>query len=282
MAEAKKEQVIKKSNRVHHRYKQFEFDRLQMYFGKPYVIDVEGCEGVITMKMPTIGDIMEFGEKRFYSNLNIFITNTSVYKVMLWDDMKIDWNDISDFDLFIMLQKQGIDQEACDLMFENLDWSKFEIYTKQLPPEKEGDEPKAVPILYNKEDNIEINEEVYQYIHQYLQNVFSMAPEEKNAKDPILKKWWIDSARREMNRESEKKDGNDSTSMQTTISACINHPGFKYNLNDLKKVGVCQFYDSVKRLQVYESTTALLKGMYSGMISGKDVDADAYNFMKEI
>ena len=74
----------------------------------------------------------------------------------------------------------------------------------------------------------------------------------------------------------------DQASILALISSCVNHPGFKYNLQQLKEVGVAQFYDSVKRLQVYENATACLKGMYSGFVDGKKIHAEDYNFMKEI
>ncbi len=70
--------------------------------------------------------------------------------------------------------------------------------------------------------------------------------------------------------------------MRTIISALVNHPGFKYKLSELKEVNVAEFYDSVKRLQVYEQSTALLKGMYSGMIDGSKIKSEDYNFMREI
>jgi hypothetical protein len=43
-----------------------------------------------------------------------------------------------------------------------------------------------------------------------------------------------------------------------------------------------EFYDSVSRLQIYEQSTALMKGMYSGFISAKDIKPEDYNFMREI
>ena len=57
----------------------------------------------------------------------------------------------------------------------------------------------------------------------------------------------------------------------------VNHHGFKYKLNELKEVGIFQFMDSVKRLQTYESVTALMKGMYSGFI-----DTSKINVQKEL
>lgn len=248
-----------------------QFDKLQMYFGEPYIIDLENCEGKIQINQPTIGDVVRFGEKPFYSTLSIFVTNTTTYRLTLWE-MGLDWNEVSDFELFIML-KNGINADASALMFGDLDWSKFELSQKTI-----GEEKKI--ILYDAENGIEINEEVYFHISQYLRAVFNMTPEEKITTDKILRQWYITKDQRQKAIDEEK--GEEPTSIQSIISACVNHPGFKYNLEELKNVGVCQFYDSVKRIQVYENTTALLGGMYSGMIDSSRLKESDYNFMKNI
>jgi hypothetical protein len=61
----------------------------------------------------------------------------------------------------------------------------------------------------------------------------------------------------------------------------VNHPGFKYKLQELREVGVCEFYDSVQRLQIYESATAVMKGMFSGFVDSKNIKPDQYNWMKQ-
>ena len=259
-----------------YRYQQYEFDRLQMYFGKTYVIDLESAQGSISIDIPSVGDIMELGEKRFNSTLSIFITNTTSYRLML-DEIKLDWNTLSDFELFCMLYGQ-IDDEAAKLMFGDLDFKKFTLYKKQLPEQDEA------IVLWNEEDNIEINEEVYQHIAQYLRAVFNMYPEEKITDDPTLKKMYLEKDRVNLVIEQKKrqKGKEDSMSILPLISACVNHPGFKYKPMELRHVNICEFYDSVKRLQVYENTTALLKGSYSGMIDSSKIDKDQFNFMREV
>lgn len=253
------------------RYPKIEFDRLQMYFGEPYIIDLDSAEGSIVIKMPTVGDIIVFGEKAFNETLSTFVTNTTSYRLVLWDS-GIDWNEISDFDLFCMLYK-NINFEATKLMFDNLDFSKFELVKKNV------DENETI-VLYNKEENIEINEDVYQYIHQYFQEVFNIFPEEKITKDATLKQLYINKDKAEFERQKNKeKSGN---SIQALISSCVNHPGFKYKLSELKSLGICEFYDSVKRLQIYESSTSLMKGMYSGFVDSSKLSSDDYNFMREI
>ena len=66
------------------------------------------------------------------------------------------------------------------------------------------------------------------------------------------------------------------------VSSCLNHPGFKYKKNELNEVGIVEFMDSVQRIQIYEQTTATLKGMMSGFVDGSKIKPEQYNFMKEI
>lgn len=251
------------------RYPKLEFDKLQMYFGQPYTIDLENVNGSITIKMPTVGKVMIYGEKKFNETLSTFVTNTTSYRLALWDS-GIDWNEISDFDLFCMIYNK-IDPGAAALMFD-LDFQKFELKKVNVDGEDKI-------VLYDAGDDIEINEDVYQYMHQYLQEVFNIFPDEKITHNETMKEMFIKKDRAEFERQKNKPDG--GSSIQALISSCVNHPGFKYKLSELTELGIAEFYDSVKRLQVYESSTALMKGMYSGFVDSSKISADSYNFMKE-
>lgn len=262
-----------KEHTVKPRYPQIEFDKLQLYFGKPYTIDVADAKGVIVLTPPTLGTIMEYGEKNFYSSLNMFITNTTSYRLVLWES-GMDWNEITDFQLFCMLYP-NINPEVSKILLNGVDITSFELF------QKEGENEERVIILYNSDLDIEINEAVYQHIAQYLREAFSMCPEEKLTKDRTLKELYIRKDQSAIEN-AKKKKTEASSSIQPLISACVNHPGFKYKLQELKEVGVYEFYDSVKRLRLYENTTALLKGMMGGMIDTSKLPEDATDFMKEI
>ena len=253
-----------------------EFDQLQMFCGQPYVIDLEDTPGKVVVYSPTMGDIINIGEKKFYQTLNVFVCNTTQYRAMLWD-LKIDWNEFPDFYLFIMLLSQA-DKEVTKLLFGDLDFSKFEQTYKR----KDEDSPEEL-ILWDAEDEIEINADVHNHFSQYLRAMFALNVEEKITTDNTLKSWYITKDKRAMdNAEKLKKNEEKTSNLQTVISSLINHPGFKYKLSELKNVGVAEFYDSVKRLQVYEQSTALMKGMYSGFIDGSKLKPEDYNFMREI
>lgn len=250
------------------------FDKLGMYFREPYIINLEGIDGSITLTQPSIGDIVELGEKRFYATLNIFTTNTTAFRLQLWEQ-NIDWNTYSDFELFIMLLNNA-EKEIYKTFLPNIDFSTFGVFKKQLPNSDE-----SCRILYDVENKIEINELVYFHLSQYLRNVFNFFPDEKITKDKILKKWYIEKDKRERKNRESKQDEEES-GLLPVISGCCNHPGFKYKSSELKELGIYQFYDSVKRLQIYESTHAIQGGMYSGFVDTKGIKPEDYNFMKNI
>jgi len=254
---------------------------LQLYFGDPYQVSDK-----IQVLQPTIGGILEydkkFGESEFWSMLNVFIGNTTSYRLLLWD-MGIDWNEISDFQLFSLLIKT-LKVENTEILFGNLDLSSFDAYMKQIPNEEESDdkeesEPKQEMILWNPELDIEINEDIYNNIALYIRTMFNIFPKVEKAKGKTTKKWIIEEDR--MNLANAKKENTTSTFLPL-IESCCCHPGFKYKKNELREVGIYEFMRDVQRLQIYESTTALLKGMYSGFIDTKGIDKEEFDFMRDI
>lgn len=254
---------------------------LQLYFGDPYQVSDK-----ILVYQPTIGGILEydkkFGESEFWSMLNVFIGNTTSYRLLLWD-MGIDWNEISDFQLFSLLIKT-LKVENTEILFGDLDLSSFDAYMKQIPNEdesnnKEESEPKQEMILWNPELDIEINEDIYKNIALYIRTMFNIFPKIEKAKGKTTKKWIIEEDR--MNLANAKKEDTTSTFLPL-IESCCCHAGFKYKKNELREVGIYEFMRSVQRLQIYESTTALLKGMYSGFIDTKGIDKEEFDFMRDI
>ena len=82
-----------------------------------------------------------------------------------------------------------------------------------------------------------------------------------------------------MNSKSQTEKKSNLLSM---ISFCLNHPGFKYKKSELKELGVVEFYDSVQRLLIYESTSALTKGIYSGFVDTSKINREEFDFMRDI
>lgn len=245
----------------------YTFDKLQMYFGEDYKV----ADGII-ISQPSIGDIMQFGEEKFYSMLNPFVINPTSMRVILWQQ-NIDWTTITDYELFYQLILQlKLTPDKTSIIFGELDFSKFNLYERQN--EIDGEVVKDI-ILLNKEQQVVIDEEVYSHMCCYLRTMFNIFPKVEKAKGKTTKKWMIEEEI--LNSQNQKPPESNLLSM---ISFCLNHPGFKYKKNELKDLGIVEFNDSVQRLLVYESTSSLMKGMYSGFVDTSKIDKNEFNFMR--
>ena len=252
------------------------FDQLKMYFGEPFEVG-----NGITIYQPTVGKILEVGESDFYGTLYVFIANPTTYRVQLWDN-GIDWNKVSDYELFMMLVK-SVRPEISSSLFGDIDFSAFEPYSKTIiKTNEEGEEEEvSIPTLYNKDTEMELSEEDYTLIAEYLSVMFNIHPKIEHAKGKITKQSIIEEEKMNMEARMAKGDVEES-GLLSLVSACVNHPGFKYKLQELKDVDICQFMDSVQRLQVYEQSTAMLHGMMGGFVDSSKIKADSYNWMRSL
>ena len=93
-------------------------DDLKLYIGDDFVINDN-----IRVLQPTIRKIAEFGERDFFSVVHTVTAIPSDMKSQLWD-MGLDWVEVEDFELFMMLA-QTLTPERTGLLFGDLDFSKL-------------------------------------------------------------------------------------------------------------------------------------------------------------
>lgn len=281
------------------------YNDLALYFREDFIINVagvnKGSEKEIHIKQPTIQDYINLGEDNIYSVINPFTQNTTSVRVQLWD-MGKDWNKISDWELFMMLtptlkpeytnlffsitpsvmiptfDENGelkVDEDGELILEESneINFSWFEQYNKSLP------DGNAAVVLYSPIYDIEIDEQCYIKMRDYMRYMFKIFPEEEFCSGKRFKQEIIDAERlKQLKRKQEKKSSN----LLSLISFCVNHPGFKYKTKELKEVGIIEFMDSVQRLQIYESTRALHAGSMSGFCDTSKIDKELFNFMRPI
>lgn len=245
----------------------YKFDQLAMYFREDYI--VKG----IRIVQPTIGDILKFGESNFYSSLSPFLYNSTSIRVMLWDlPERVDWCKVSDIEVFAMLKNLDRNKLAIRLMFPD-----YEIEKMELLKIENKDSEKPTFLLLDKENDFFLEEKDFNEIAEYIRTLLDMHPKVEMAKGKITKQWMIDEDRMNAIQNSNKKN---ISTLLPLISGCINHSGFKYKLQELRDVGIYEFMDSVKRLQIYESTHALMHGSYSGFCDTSKIPKENFNFMR--
>lgn len=263
--------------------KEYSFDKLALLFMEDY--EVKG----IKISQPTINDILRIGESNFYQALSPFLYNSTSIRVMLWE-AGIDWCNVKDIEVFNILnniQKQNNEilrqvigdevekrENPLNILFKDIDITAFNLYKEK---EKEEDSEEKL-CLYSPQYDIKLYEEDYMQIAEYIREMLNIHPKVEKAKGKTAKRWMID----EDKMNALHRDEKNTSTLLPLVSACVNHPGFKYKLQELREVGIYQFMDAVQRLQIYESSHALLQGSYSGFCDTSKVPQDNFNFMRNI
>lgn len=239
----------------------FEYDELQMYFGEDYIINDK-----IKIHQPTIGEIVKFGEREYYSMVHTLTCIPSDMKSQL-DDLGLNYMDVEDFDLFMMLTRSLTKEHTC-ILFGDLDFSKFEPCVNQINNEK---------CLYDNQNDIIIDKLIYLRIVSYLRKLHSIKPKIEKAANETTRKILI-----QLDRDRIRKSKNEPYKSQLVglISGMMRYPGFKYKKNELKECGLYEFMDSVQGAQIYVSTTSLLSGIYSGMVDTKSINKKEFNWLR--
>ena len=187
-------------------------------------------------------------------------------KSQLWD-MGLDWVDVDDFELFMMLS-QTLTPERTGLLFGDLDFSKLKPFRNN----QNGD-----IVLADKNTGVIIDKMIYLRIVSYLRKAFNITPKVEKAANKITKRILIEEDRKkiELNKNKPFK-----SFLLPLISAVKVRQG--YTKDYVLNMGYCEFMDDVARLQVIHNADHLLSACYAGTIDMKKINKTELNWMKEL
>lgn len=239
----------------------FEVDPLQLYFGDDYIINDK-----IKIKQAKIGDIVDFGEAKYFSAVHTLTAIPSDLKSKLWD-MGLDWMEIEDFELFMMLAPT-LSKENTELLFGDLDFTKLKPYRNK----ENGD-----IVLADLESGVKIDKLIYLRIVNYLRKVHNITPKIERAANKTTKQILIDEDRTKIRLNQEKPF---KSYLLPLISSVKVRMG--YTKDYVRNEGFVEFFDDLARLQIINNADHLLAGCYSGMIDTKKINKADLNWLKEI
>lgn len=239
------------------------YDELKLYFCKDYKINDK-----IVLKQPRIGDIIDFGEQEYFQMAHTLSAIPSDMKSVLYDH-GIDYEAISDFELFIMLSRSFTHADT-KLLLGNLDLSQFALETNA--------ETEAL-ILRDAAHDIVIDELIYLKISDYICKIHGFQKKVEKSGNEFTKQILIKEDRDI--RERNKNEPYESF-LAPLISSMVNSPGFKYSTFDLNKIGLCEFLDSVKRISIMKNVDYLMSGIYAGTVDATKINQSEMNWMRSL
>lgn len=250
----------------------YHFDKLKMYFGRDTTLHN------VKISIPNMKDIIDIGESEFYSCASPFLNNPTSIRVLLYDAFHKDWTKTKDIEVFYILLQTVKNKAPLKLLFKDLDFDNLKLVhgTKNI----DGQDTNCF-VLVDPKQKLTIYEDDYVEIAEYIREMFHVHPKTEKGKGKATKLWMLQEDRMKAAEEMNKGNENSST-LLSLVSSCVNHPGFKYKLEEIENINFYFFMDAVARIQKYEQSNAALHGIYSGMISAKDLPQDLINYMSEL
>ena len=274
----------------------FEIDELKIYRGS----DIPINKKIIVMQ-PTIDQIIEFGEKRYFQTVHCLTGVGADFKWQLWDYFEIDYTTIDDFELFKKIiwgslgSKKHIHKELTEnrekyaeqlktiseeeladmlvnplsLILKDIDLADFEEYQSDKCPET---------ILYDREHDITIDRFVYMRIVDAVRKIHGFKRNNQMPANERTKMDLIEDARDEAMMAANKEY---KSVLQPLISALVAKTGQMGNDN-IWNTKIYMFFDSIKRINKIQDATLLLQGAYSGFASLKNISRERLDWMSEI
>ena len=233
-----------------------------MYFGEPF-----HASDTVSVYCPTIKDIVSFGEEEYFKVSQHITTIPSDIKSVLWD-MKIDWEEMQEFELFATILAPSLPKEKTKLLLGDIDLSTMKIYNH---PKIEGE-----IVLADKEKGVLIDNYVYLKMAEYIRQMHGYKKKVERAKNKRTKMVLIqdDRNRRQASTETKYK-----STLYPLISSVKVRMG--YTLDYVGQMRIVEFMQDLQRLQIIVQSDALLKGMYSGFMDTSKINKNDLNWLRD-
>ena len=274
----------------------YDVDDLKIYRGS----DIRITDKIVVTQ-PTIDQIIEFGEKKYFSTVHTLTGVGADFKWQLMDYFGTDYTTIEDFDLFkkmicgLLSSKKKIykafkenpeqyeeyinkmTKEDWDellfnpvsLVLKDIDFADFEEYESDKSSET---------ILYDKEHDITIDRFVYTRIVDAVRKIHGFKRNNEIPGNEKTKMDMIEDARDEAMAASQKPY---KSVLQPLISALAVKTG-QLGSESIWNTKIYMFFDAIKRINKIQDATLLLQGAYSGFASLKGVDKARLDWTGEI
>ena len=274
----------------------FDIDELKIYRGS----DIPITDKIIVIQ-PTLDQIIEFGEKRYFQTVHCLTGVGADFKWQLWDYFKTDYTTIDDFDLFkkvicgllsskknvYKLLKENPEQyeehinkmteedweellfNPISLVLKDIDFADFEEYESDKSQET---------ILYDKEHDITIDRFVYARMVDAVRKIHGFKRNNEIPANEITKMDLIDDARDDALAASKKPY---KSVLKPLISALAVKTG-QLGSESIWNTKINMFFDAIKRINKIQDAALLLQGAYSGFASLKGVDKSRLDWAGEL
>lgn len=205
----------------------------------------------LSIRIPSVGEILE-DEQGYYSLVSSLTATPFQYMVQL-DDMGIDFTEITDYQLFMMLFP-NFAQGDMSILFGDLDLSDISICEKKK---------NNTFILYSSKNDILIDELIYTQLADCIRKINCLTRENRKPGNDEARAFRINLERKKQRRNAGKPY---EPYLEKLIVALVNRPEFKYNYEQVNHLTIYQFNQSFAQIKTSITFDNTMIGVYAGTV----------------
>ena len=219
----------------------------------------------LSLRIPTVGEILE-DEDKYYGIVSSLTASPFQYMVQL-DDMGIDYTQITDYQLFMMLFPMYA-QSDLSLLFGDLNTSDFNVYISQ-------DDDRQV--IYSPSNNIVIDELVYNDVADTIRKINLFEKVKSKPGNESGRKYLLEKERKKQKRNAKKPR---FPYLEKMVIALVNTSEFPYNYETCMDLSIYKFNQSLQQIQRKIAFDNTMVGVYAGTVdTSKMTDKDALSWI---
>lgn len=205
----------------------------------------------LSVRIPTVGEILE--DEEHYYNLISSLTATPFQYMVQLDDIGLDFTQVTDYQLFMMLFP-SFARSDMRILFGDMDWSDLSM----------GKNPKnGSPVLFSEKNNIVIDEFTYSQMADCIRKINNLKKENRKPGNNEAKQFRINLERKKQKRNAKKAY---EPYLEKLVVALVNRPEFKYNYEQVDHLSIYQFHQSFEQIKTSINFDNTMIGVYAGTV----------------
>lgn len=218
----------------------------------------------ISIRIPTIGEILDH-EDEYYTMVSM-LTSMPIDLMVELDAAGMDFTEITEYELFLMLFVQLREMDT-NLVFGKLDLTKFEPMVR---------DDNGMTVFIDRENDIVIDRSIAGQIAAFLRTLHNLEKDHRKPANQDAKEYMLQRAKQKAARNKKRKR---KSQLEPLIIAMVNTEQFRYGFDDVKKLTVYQFNESVRQVIKKVDYSNKMFGVYSGTVNVKDLSRDDLNWL---
>lgn len=221
----------------------------------------------IAVHVPTVDEIFDFGDQKYYNIVQTLIATPFDLMVEL-DDIGIDYETITDYQLFVlMMESIAINEEDTSIFFGNLNLKSFQEAVNPQNGEK---------VLWDKDNDIVIDQMIALEICNAIRKIhFWKAPLGK-AGNAEAKAYLIERNRKKKQRLAKKPY---KSFLESMIISLVNTEEFPYNYETVMGLSIYKLNASWRQIQKKKHWEQTMGGVYFGTVDTSKIDLEKINWL---